>query len=156
MAMTRGDMAAVRELGRVLDDIASTRSADEHVKRLRVDEQIALGAALFGTGRPGVWRSRSVGPLADTATDSLLGVDGSGAGTLGLVLVVDNSQLMALFAIQGNAQITAQLAFSDAVFSTTAGTAGKTNVYWSAGNARYEIENKRGGARSYWVNLWAV
>lgn len=61
---------------------------------------------------------------------------------------------VAIFATQGGVNATQEISDPSANYSITAGTAG-TNVYWSAGNNRYEIENKEGATRSYIVFLFA-
>jgi hypothetical protein len=38
-----------------------------------------------------------------------------------------------------------------AKYSITAGTATSANIYWSVGNARYELENKLGSAKTFRV-----
>jgi hypothetical protein len=55
------------------------------------------------------------------------------------------------FFLKGSAHTVQELSDPDAVFSVTATTGSSTNVYWSAGNNRYEIENKRGSSLTYVV-----
>lgn len=37
----------------------------------------------------------------------------------------------------------------------TSGNAGTSNVYWSAGNNRYEVENKTGVGELYYIYIMA-
>jgi hypothetical protein len=79
------------------------------------------------------------------------GVAQLGAATTinGIVFVVNRSQgASAMFVCQGGGHTTVEMSDPIVVFSVTAGTAG-TNVYWSAGNSRYEIQNKVGSEVYY-------
>lgn len=57
--------------------------------------------------------------------------------------------------LRGSAQAVYEVFDPQGEFSNTAGTASSINIYWSAGNARYELENKRGGARDFLVVIFA-
>lgn len=85
--------------------------------------------------------SQSPQTVADTAIISL------GTG-IGFYFVVDVSTgNSAIFtAVSGNVF---EVYDSAGNFSPTKGTAACTNVYWDAGNARYELENLRGASRNY-------
>lgn len=76
------------------------------------------------------------------------------ASELGHVLIADSSGGLAIFGLQGGVQATKEVSDPSGVFSVTAGTASSTNIYWSIGNARYEIENKRGSTLSYFVHIF--
>jgi len=88
-------------------------------------------------------------PVNNNSTAQLPNVSGSGAGTYGMVFIMDASSHFAIFAIAGAGNATQELLDTSAKFSTTAGTATSTNIYWSAGNGRYEIENKSGSSETY-------
>ena len=51
---------------------------------------------------------------------------------------------VALYAINGTSHTTTEIFDPSGVFSGASGTASSWNVYWSAANSRYELENKRG------------
>lgn len=67
----------------------------------------------------------------------------------GVLTVVDNEGISAQFLMRGSNTTTNEIFDPVGVFSPTAGTASSTNIYWSAGNNRYEIQNLRGGSRNY-------
>lgn len=50
----------------------------------------------------------------------------------------------AIYTLNGASHTTTELNDPFGTYTVTAGTASSTNIYWSAGNSRYEIENKRG------------
>lgn len=71
-----------------------------------------------------------------------------------LLFIVDrDSAAQAIYGINGGNNSATLLSSSGGVWSAAAGTAGDTNVYWSAANVRYEIENRRGAVRNYVVFL---
>lgn len=49
----------------------------------------------------------------------------------------------AIYALAGGLSLTYEVFDSAAIYTPTAGTANSINIYWSAGNARFEVENKR-------------
>jgi hypothetical protein len=90
------------------------------------------------------YRAKIQRSMADSTVAQL----GQKASFIGFVTVVDRaSARIGQFEIQGGLNATTLIYNGGSFFSTTAATASKINVYWSAGNSRYEIENKRGGTR---------
>lgn len=88
--------------------------------------------------------------VANNATAQLLNATGSGAGTFGIVFVLDlNDGAVAIFSVLGGGTNTQEMSDPAALFSITSGSAGNTNIYWSGGGSRYEIENRRGAERTY-------
>lgn len=80
---------------------------------------------------------------------------GNLADFVGLVFVYDRSSaVMAIYSCNGGLHTTTEIQDPSGTFTITATNAGTTNIYWSAGNSRYELENKRGGARDYYVYLF--
>ncbi len=75
----------------------------------------------------------------------------SGFGMLFILDAEDAAQ--AIFFIAGGGAASAEVADPNGLFTNTAGTASSINVYWSAGNNRYELQNLRGGTRSITVNF---
>lgn len=66
-----------------------------------------------------------------------------------MVLVVGQSTgYVGMFFLRGSGNTAYEVLDPANQHSVTAGTAG-TNVYWSAGNSRYEIENRTGSSRNY-------
>lgn len=53
-----------------------------------------------------------------------------------------------LYALQGTGTATVEVNDAQGVCSTTAGTGTSYNIYWDAGDTRYELQNTRGGDRS--------
>lgn len=94
--------------------------------------------------------------LANGATAALDNIAAGSAALLGMALVNSPSEATsALFFFRGGSNATQEVADPTNVYSATAGTASSTNIYWSAGNSRYEIQNNRGAARTYHIFLMA-
>lgn len=80
------------------------------------------------------------------------GVIGLGPNTMaGMLTVVDSEYLSAIFSPRGVYKTVSEVADPVGVFSAVAGTASMTNVYWSAANSRYELQNNRGASRNYLI-----
>lgn len=88
--------------------------------------------------------------LADSTAQLLSRSDTRGSGLIEVYSVEDNSQ--ALYFLNGAAHTVNEIIDPAAQYSGAAGTAASINIYWSAGNNRYEIENKRGATRTLVVN----
>lgn len=86
--------------------------------------------------------------LANGATASLGSTE-----TAGMLTIIDSEYLSAIFNLRGTYASTLEVADPSSVYSVTAGTASSTNIYWSAGNSRYEIQNLRGAERRYKIVL---
>jgi hypothetical protein len=71
----------------------------------------------------------------------------------GMLTVVDSEYLSAIFNLRGTNTAVSEVSDPIGVYSATSGTASSTNVYWSAGNNRYEIQNLRGVDRRYKIVL---
>jgi hypothetical protein len=82
--------------------------------------------------------------LADTAVASLGPIN-----VAGMLTVLDSEYLSAIFNLRGTNTAVSEVSDPSGVYSATAGTATSTNIYWSAGNNRYEIQNLRGTERRY-------
>lgn len=78
-------------------------------------------------------------PLAVAAVVSLT-PPGNSADVAGILDVVDSNGFMARFALNGGFHTTQEVNDPSSKYSVTAGAV-SINVYWSAGNARYEIQN---------------
>ena len=82
------------------------------------------------------------------------GLSNLGFGTMtGVITVTTSAGDSALFAIAGAAHTVAEISDPGNKFSTTLNTATSTNVYWDAGSARYQIQNKSGGSLNYSIML---
>lgn len=92
--------------------------------------------------------------LANLATGQFPNVSGSGSGTLGMAFVFDNGGDMAIYRLGGALTQTTEIADPTGVFTNASGTASSNNIYWSAGNSRYELENRRGSSRTYTIILF--
>lgn len=73
----------------------------------------------------------------------------------GLLLIYDSTGAAAIFTIRGAGNATQEMVDPNGVFSSTQSTASSSNIYWSAGNSRYEIENKRGSTVTYSIYILA-
>jgi hypothetical protein len=86
--------------------------------------------------------------LADTAVAAI------SPTALGLLVVVDGVGGTCLFALNGTSNDTDEIADADSICSGTAGTGSSQNVYWDAGDSRYEIQNNRGaGTLTYKLTM---
>lgn len=74
------------------------------------------------------------------AVDAVLGIGSQ--TTTGLFVVTSRNNSTALYTLNGTNGNTTEIADPSGLYSVTAGNAGTLNIYWSAGNSRYEIENK--------------
>lgn len=73
-------------------------------------------------------------------TDAVLGI--GSLTTTGLFVVTSRNNASALYFLNGTNNNTTEISDPSGLYSVTAGNAGTLNIYWSAGNSRYEIENK--------------
>lgn len=73
--------------------------------------------------------------------------------TSGMMTIIDSEGLSAIFNLRGTYTATSEVSDPVGVYSATSGTASSTNVYWSAANNRYEIQNLRGFDRRYKIVL---
>lgn len=89
--------------------------------------------------------------LANNGTAQLTNESGN---AISLVFIVDAGGAGAIYLLTGGNHITSEISDPLNAYSPTAGTGGLTNIYWSAGNSRYEIENKRGGSLTFQVFIF--
>ena len=80
------------------------------------------------------------------AIDAVLGIGSS--TTTGLFVVTSRNNTTALYSLNGPAGSTTEISDASGLYSPTAGNAGTLNIYWSAGNSRYEIQNKIGSEQT--------
>jgi len=90
--------------------------------------------------------------IANNGVAQLPLVSGNGAGTNGFVFIFGEAANAAIYMLNGGGNNTQEMSDPSNTYSPTAGTASSTNVYWSSGNNRYEIENKTGAERTY--DIW--
>jgi hypothetical protein len=117
--------------------------------------QVKASAGIYpswGTGSAQI-QTRDIVSLANNGVAQLVNATGD---QFGLVLVMDatNGQ-EALYFIRGGAHATQEVSDPGAVYTNAAGGAASTNIYWSAGNNRYELENKIGSTQTYHVIFWS-
>lgn len=93
--------------------------------------------------------------IVDNGVAQLPNVSGNGAGANCWVFIFGEGANVSIFILNGGGNNTVEVSDPGAVYSITAGTASSTNVYWSAGNTRYEIENKTGATRTYDIWIFA-
>lgn len=68
-----------------------------------------------------------------------LGVSGAG----GIIVITSSLGVQAIFSLNGTNNSTSEIADPAGFYSNSAATATSINIYWSAGNARYELLNNR-------------
>lgn len=84
--------------------------------------------------------------LSDTAK---FGLNDEDAVNKIATIVNTDDNTSAIVHLQGGANSVSILVQSGSTFGTTEGNDGTTNIYWDSGNSRYELENQKGGERSY-------
>ncbi len=110
-----------------------------------------LNAGLSLDNSPAIMHMHAIEGLADNGTAALLHAVGTPNDTIGIVLIVTSDALSAIYNIEGFAHATLEISDPAAIFTPVSGTAGMYNIYWSGANNRYEVENKRGGARTLYI-----
>jgi Kef-type K+ transport system membrane component KefB len=76
-----------------------------------------------------------------------------GMANFGFALIAAGGAV-AMYAINGTLHTTTEVFDPSGVFSGAAGTASSWNVYWSAANNRYELENRRGSTAT--ARIWLL
>jgi len=82
------------------------------------------------------------GPTFELASNKIKGLTNFRAG----VLLIRSATSGALFMVSSNA--VTKISDPDNVFTTSKGSAGKTNVYWDVNDGRVEIENETGATKT--------
>jgi hypothetical protein len=90
-------------------------------------------------------------PTITLANSAVAGIGPT--GTAGMLTVIDSEGRVGEFYLKGTNNAVAEVSDVDGVFTAAAAGASSTNVYWSAGNSRYEIQNLRGAERRYKILL---
>lgn len=91
-------------------------------------------------------RNTESATLSDTNKTGLN--DGDAVNKVATIVNTDDNT-SAVVHLQGGGNAVSILAQSGSTFGTTEGNDGTTNVYWDIGNSRYELENQKGGERTY-------
>lgn len=66
------------------------------------------------------------------------------------IFIEDNEDaFFAIYTAQAGGAATQEIADPSGKFTTVAGSASSANIYWSAGNSRYEIQNNLGATRTF-------
>lgn len=81
--------------------------------------------------------------VANTATISL------GTTPNGVLYITTSSNTVGIYQLRGADQLVVEISDPQGAFTGASGGVGSTNIYWSAGNARYELQNNVGGTVSY-------
>jgi hypothetical protein len=68
-----------------------------------------------------------------------------------IIYILGDGGVNAIYLLQGGNHATFEMSDPLNKFSNSAGTATSTNIYWSAGNSRYELQNNTGGNQSYQI-----
>jgi len=77
----------------------------------------------------------------------------NGYNMQGMLVVTDDRALSAIFMVQGNQGISTEVSDPTGFYSATSGTASMINIYWSAANVRYELQNNSGSSRNIKIAL---
>ena len=80
------------------------------------------------------------------AVDAVLGI--GSLVTTGLFVVTSRNNSTALYSLNGTAGTTTEISDTSGLYSPTVGNVGTLNIYWSAGNSRFEIQNKIGSEQT--------
>lgn len=83
------------------------------------------------------------------ATGATMNLGVSGASCI--ICVTFSSGTPAIYSLNGTANTTTEISDSSGAYTTTAGNAGTVNIYWSAGNSRYELQNNIAATRVFKV-----
>jgi hypothetical protein len=76
----------------------------------------------------------------------------SSAASVALLFIINSTDgTFAIYTAQGAVHATQEISDPSAKFTNAAGGAASVNIYWSAGNARYELENKLGSTKNFRV-----
>jgi hypothetical protein len=67
----------------------------------------------------------------------------------GMLIVVNGGGASGTFSLLGANHLVQEAIDTNNSYTVTAATGASTNVYWSAGNSRYEIENNSGSSQTY-------
>jgi hypothetical protein len=123
--------------------VAETVPGDFHVGGfLEVGGPLAtMGGSATAFASPKL-RHRGNFIVANNDVVDLFPYGSPGSLALGFVFITSSSAGQgAIFYIRGGGNATILLAQSGTLFTVTAGTANRINVYWSAANNRYELQN---------------
>lgn len=103
-----------------------------------------IGGKRLGASLTAFQSSRTL-TIANNGTAQLITNTGAGVDANGWVLLINQTDTWcAIYVISGTAGTTQEVSDPNAKYTPTATTAASINVYWSAGNSRYEVENKLG------------
>lgn len=103
---------------------------------------------LAGELRPGGSTAAYNAKVATVANNANAAI---GITTFGLLFITAGGKA-AIYVINGSLHTTIEISDPSAGYTPTATTAGGINIYWSAGNSRYEVENKTGSSTN--VRMW--
>lgn len=117
-------------------------------------EILATGAIYpnYTAGGPRL-ETKVIGSLANGGLAQVLNVSGNGDGSFGRITIFCGAGYIGDFNVLGGANTTQEVSDPTSKFSVTKDTASSTNVYWSAANSRYEIQNKSGAPQNYYLVL---
>ena len=134
-----------------LDDLTVTGGLNVGTATGAASGQVRASAGVFPSYGAGTaqFQARDITSLANGGTAQLVNASGD---EFGMVLIFNaNNGQMAFYTLRGGAHATQEVSDPGAVFSPTSGTGSSTNIYWSAGNSRYELQNNTGGTATYRV-----
>lgn len=79
------------------------------------------------------------------------GVQNLGSGMNFLFIMCSSEISMAIYILYGANHAVYEVSDPSNIYSVTKGTASSHNIYWDATAGQYQLENKRGANRGYWV-----
>lgn len=108
---------------------------------------------LQSSGATSLIRARNISNLADAGLAQFAWATTNAPIAMALVVADDSTTaLVALHGANNLATVIAQDGFN--AFTSTKDTVGKSNIYWSAVNNRYEVQNLRGTLQGY--AIWFI
>lgn len=148
---------ALVKAGGTTDASSTTTGALQSAGGLGVAKKIYAGDRIVGaqdlqlTGSTGHFYMHEIISLANNGVAQLLHTTGNGQDTIGMIFIVSGSAAYAIYGVEGSINTTQEYLDPNSAYTPTSGNAGTFNIYWSAGNSQYEIENKTGNTRTLFV-----
>ncbi|MFA5863500.1 MAG: right-handed parallel beta-helix repeat-containing protein [Phycisphaerae bacterium] len=154
----------------VIANNVSRRRADTAKRQLQgihiltnANDNLVIGNMITPNGTynysDGGARNRVIGNRGDMGNESnFVSLANNGTAPLlshsGFVTIMDlTNRYLGTFVQRGASNATVKISDPSSKFSITAGTTSRINFYYSAGNSRYEVQNKTGGAIDLYVSV---
>lgn len=127
---------------------AATKTMVDLDSSQELTNKTLTGAIIRGPSNAPQIEFRIVANLANDGVAQL----GIAASFMGVVILFDTGDgRSGQFSCRGGNNAATEEVDASGLYTGTATNAGTTNIYWSGGNARYEIENKTGSQKTYHI-----